>query len=334
MKAHYPILLLILTVFAACQTEVEYNGEITNPKPVIFARTSVDSLRQFHQCFVQQSSFFLDNIQGGQFLADAKVEWQLNDGNRYPLVFVSDSAGYLPAEPLPAVNAGDRITLYVSHPTYGATLATQTLPDILHVQPRNMQIHTDTLSERITQKKDTRIHVYNQRQRIDIDLAFLPYPRLNDDVVQISAKAVYHPNADTLYQRSAYLSSREPLFHTLTTDRDLGLIDDISSLIREDTRRYDAFFIPVSMLQESRTASLTVVTRQDTTLPDSLLISVLTMTRDTWLYHATTEQQSSFQGAIIGLGQEEKVQVFGNFEGDVIGAYIATNQQTSRYPIR
>ena len=328
MRIRYFLPLLLLSALVSCRTEVEYNGEVTDPKLVVFAQTALLPDTQLHCCFVQQSTFFLDDEQKWKPLGDATVEWQVNNGNRHPFAFLSDSDAYQPTAALPRVAAGDRVTMHVSHPRYSVTSATQTVPAIQPVQVTGMTVHNDTLSEYYEQTEDSSIHVVQCRQRIELELTLPPYPFHNDDVVRIAAKAEYRPATDSTYHRNAYLSSKEPLFRTLTTDGDWGIIDDITSLF-DDEIRYDAFYFPVSFTEREQKAEMTVYTPSSRELPSSLLLTVHTMTHDTWLYYVSIRQQSALTGSILGLGQEEQVQVYGNFEEDVIGVYIVTTAQTN-----
>ena len=329
MKPRFLFLLILLPILVSCQTEIEYAGEVTEPKFVVFARSTFYRGRHEHRCYVQQSTFFLEDTPSGHSLSDATVEWQLNDGTRYPFTFVADSDCFLPSSPLPlAYSANDRITFYVSHPKYGTTSATQTIPAIQSIPWRVVQSVTDTLNESYQKAEDTTLHIVTTRQRLEINLMFPAYRFHPDDVVEITARAVYHPTADSTYQRKAYLSSNHPLYHSLTTDSDLGIISDIGSLFSDENRRYDAFYIPASSLLEEQNTTLNIYTPSQKETADTLLLTVRTMTHDAWLYYWSMAQQSSLRSSVIGLGQEEKVQVFGNFEGDVIGAYIATTVNT------
>lgn len=326
MKTQHLLPLLLLSALASCRTEVKYNGEITQPKFVVFAQTDIRPAGQRNICYVQQSTFFLDDEPSGKMLDDATVEWQLNDGARSPFVFVADSGAYLPCSPLPQAVAGDRITMHVTHPLYGATTASQIIPFLPPVQTDSLHAETDTLSEYTEQVDDSLVHIVGTRQRITLRLIFPPYAYNDGDVIGLTARAVYHPAPDSVYRRKAYLSSSDPLFRLLTTETDLGIIDDIASLFGDEVRRYNALYFPVSAVGKGHTTSVTFFTPQYDMLPDSLLLTVRAMTNDAWLYRVSIEQQSS--GSILGLGQEEKVQVYGNFTGDVIGVFITSAKQT------
>ncbi|MBR1516196.1 MAG: DUF4249 family protein [Paludibacteraceae bacterium] len=334
MKPRFLFLLILLPILVSCQTEIEYAGEITEPRFVVFARSTFYWGRHEHRCYVQQSTFFLDDTPSGHSLSDATVEWQLNDGTRYPFTFVADSDCFLPSSPLPfAYSANDRITFYISHPKYGTTSATQTIPAIQSVPWRVVQSVTDTLNESYQKEEDSTLHIVTTRQRLEINLMFPAYRFHPDDVVEITARAVYHPTADSTYQRKAYLSSNHPLYHSLTTDSDLGIISDIGSLFSDENRRYDAFYIPASSLQEEQKTALNIYTPSQNETANTILLTVRTMTHDAWLYYLSMAQQSSLKSSIIGLGQEEKVQIYGNFNNEAIGVYITTTEQTLTIPI-
>ena len=326
MKTRHILTLALLSALVSCRTEVKYNGEITEPKFVVFARSVLSPTLQRHRCYVQQSTFFLDDEPSGKMLDDASVEWQLNDGACYSFAFVPDSDAYVPSVTLPQVGAGDRITMRVTHPLYGATTASQTVPFLPPVRMDSIQVRTDTLSERTEYVADSLVRIVYARQRVALSLVFQPHGYNDGDVIEITAQAVYHPAPDSTLRRKAYLSSSDPLFRNLTAEVDLGIIDDLASLFGDEVRRYDAFYFPVANIRQGRTAAVTVFTPQDDMLPDSLLLTVRAMTDDAWLYCVSIEQQSS--GSILGLGQEEKVQVYGNFAGDVIGVFIASAEET------
>lgn len=326
MKTRYIPFLILLSALASCRTEVKYNGEVTEPKFVVFARSLLTPALQQHRCYVQQSAFFLDDKPTGKMLNDATVEWQLNDGGYYPFVFAPDSGAYLPSLSLPQAVAGDRITMRVTHPLYGTTTASQTVPLLPPVRTDSLHAETDTLHEYTRQAEDSMVHIVNTRQRIALTIIFPPYAYHDGDVIGISARAVYHPAPDSVYRRKAYLSSSDPLFRTMTKEVDLGIIDDIASLFGDEVRRYDALYFPATAIRQGRTAAVTVFTPQDEMLPDSLLLTVSALTDDAWLYRVSVEQQSS--GSVLGLGQEEKVQVYGNFSEDVIGVFIASAKET------
>ncbi len=329
MKTRYILPVILLSVLISCQTEVEYTGEITEPKLVVFARTDISSAVQSHICYVQHSTFFLeDEPVEGSFLNDAVVEWQLNDGAFHPFAFVPDNCAYLPSSSLPGAAAGDLVTFRVSHPLYGTTSATQTIPCLPSVRTENICIETatDTLYDYSRQTEDSLVSVVYAWQKISLDLVFPAFATGDDDVAEISACMVYHSEEDSVYCLNAYLDGTDPLFRSRTDEMDMGIIDDLSSLFGDGKSRYEALYFPVSAVRQGKKAAVTVFTPSDTELPDSLLLTVRVMTHDAWLYRTTIGKQSS-SGSVLGLGQEEKVQVYGNFSEDVIGVFIASAEE-------
>jgi len=322
-----PVFLALCLLLVACQMEVEYSGEVSAPKLVVYAQYAYSPQYNDIRCYVQQSTFFLDDKPDNRFLSDATVECQIN-GKTYPFTFYQDSNAYLPPEGMPPASTGDRLTMRVTHPAYGTTSATQTTPAAATCQISDTLLQTDTLSEYIEHADDSSFTVYRTRLQIDLELGFYAYPLLSDDVIEVTAQAVYQPTPDSTYRRKAYLSTSDPFFLSLTADGDMGIIDDIVSLFGDEARRYDAFYIPTQSVRSSKSAKLKIFTPSSRDSVQSVVITTRTMTRDAWLYHASVEQQSNLMGAVIGLGQEEHVQVFGNFEGDVIGIFIASAEQT------
>ncbi len=281
---HYIVLLCLLLMLPACETYINYKGEITEPRLVVFAQADAgDTL----VCQVAHSIFFLhDTLRSGQGdelrIYDAQVSWQINNQ-----AWNANSDGSLVAQ------SGDTVRLKVKHPDYPLAEAVQVLPYKEGFQVDEWQDDGNSVSTHLT---------------------FNEYPGTITDIIAIEAYGeVYDKENDTTWIQPLSIESADPLFLELNT-REEGLVGLIAN------HRQMLYLLASSM---PASGNLTVYKPYNNDSIITLYINCHTITADAYRYYKTMEDNNSFFGSVIGFGVEEKVQVFGNVS-NAIGIFIAT----------
>ncbi|MBQ8101170.1 MAG: DUF4249 family protein [Paludibacteraceae bacterium] len=330
-------LLSFVLLLASCQTEIQYNGKITEPELVAFADAA--SGRPL-TCYVQQSSFFLNadnnypDYKIRNQLADATVHYCVNNGEWLTLPFVgncfSDSANAASV-----IHAGETLRVRVSHPDYGTTEAEQTLP-----QPVEMYFTEQPVREEAGNNNQT---VYT------VQLQFDPY--WGDS----SAVGMLVGSLDMLFPRQTkegydtiervvplQLSSADFMFSEMASTGGSAMEELFNRIENNGSEQFSRQLqFPVSvLLQEGRTVEIrfkhnySSYNSPNQPVLKSLIFYCHVYTKQAWLYRMTT--QSAQTGSAIGFGIEEPVQVMGNFPDTdkghkVIGVLLASSSDSLKY---
>ncbi len=321
------VLLFLLCLFASCRTEIVYKGEITEPQMVVFCR--VEPTRWPPQCTVQRSWFFLDDskqykqepVLKQYVLPDAKVEYRVNDSAWLELPYNESSCYYRykyedddkvyrgPRYP----QVGDVITVKVNHPQYGETTAKQTIPE----KPRIDLVDVELTSKNATTDNDYLVY----------KLTYHICP--TEDRTLVGRLEVQ----DSWLRTLAVLSS-DILFQELNSPDQQDweeMIENMFSFEIEEVETYEYLDFRMSDLPEEGKdvivlayAPHSYINNEKTAQLDGITTQVRTYTSDTYLY---MQSMAKFAGSNESmLGMEEKVQVFGNFSGNVIGCFTVFSQ--------
>lgn len=114
----YILLAILATTFAACEKEIEFDGEITKPQLVIDCRFSSDSL--ISAC-ITKSKFFLESNNSFEVVENADVSLYINDIFKEKMTY-QDNGNYIST--VKAQN-NDKVKLIVSKD--GNTASCQTI---------------------------------------------------------------------------------------------------------------------------------------------------------------------------------------------------------------
>lgn len=291
MKTTIIYSLCLLCLLTACETYVDYKGEITEPLLVVFAQAAADDTLT---CSVAQSRFFLDQpdtaLHGTDLLLkDAVVSWQINDG---PICRHSDTT-IIP-------HAGDKIMLQVEHSAYPTAHATQNVPYPVNFGISRLEFNANTITFNITLDN---------------------YPGEKSDVFALEVYAdVYDEENDSSFTAGPlYLESNDTLFDSLNA-KEKGLIGVIAGF--RETLYVAAGEVPGQ-------ASLTVYKNHKEDSIAAIHVYAHSITQDYYRYALTTKESGGFSGNIIGFGIEEKVQIYSNLTNAIgIFAAVNTNMQT------
>ena len=303
-------MLTFVLLFTSCRTEVEYNGEITEPMLAVFSMLQAEGRVS---CNVQKTRFFLDNYSNMSdslayrmnIVKDAIVEYQLNSGEWYQMTFDEKSGNYFAKKSDPYVLTHDSMTIRVTHPQYEQTTASQVFPKSADIFVKDVDV------SEISTKKDT-INVY----RIMLHIA---HSADTEGICRLCLKDYNMIPID--------IASADILFQELNTSAENNWEEVLEDIFDWDENYisetlYDKLYFRMSDIpEEGRDVVIRAYSRNSPSRMRRINIVNNVYTAESFLYMQSMEKNRYNGFNLIGL--EEKVQVFGNFSGNTIGCFGA-----------
>ena len=328
----YTCISLLCLLLASCETEIKYEGEITDPQMVVFANLFPDSAVS---CYVLHSFFFMDvpsnikysdSVHEEEVLKDAVVRCKINDGEWIALDSITPQKAYISSKPAAVVHASDKVVIDVEHPIYGHTSAEQIVPQNAKIELIDYNIKPDTV-------------LYNQNRaensyRIDYNITIRLKAYTTSEKTIGRLRATISQNEQNV---SVGMMSSSVVFAELNPDMteeglaELFESDDYSYLVSS----YQQLYYPMEQVSAQGEEMVLYVTLNEESVrmynfyyEGKLNIISDVLTQDCYLYIVSMTQYKNTTTRIIGLGQQEKVQIYGNFSGNVIGCMSAQTNPT------
>lgn len=122
MKTSNIIYILILTLtFFSCKKEIEFNGEVSDPKIVLNSYVSPDSVLLVH---LSKSKFFLSNESGLELVENGTVNLYINDVWKEKLQHLTEGNYAANYKPQP----GEKVTIKVNVPGFDEVVGNTLIP--------------------------------------------------------------------------------------------------------------------------------------------------------------------------------------------------------------
>lgn len=325
MKKTIVFISLLCLIFTSCETEIKYDGEITQPQMVVFANLMPDSIVS---CYVLHSFFFMDvpkNVKNSgylheeEILKDAVVRCKINDGEWIALDSITPQGTYISSQMSAPIRISDKVMIDVEHPTYGHTSAEQVVPKDAKLELIDYTIKSDTIVYR------NRANSYRVDHNITIRLK--AYSTGENTIGRLKTAISQNDRMFPIGLASSSVVFAE-LNGDMTADGLVGLIQSANSSDR--INRYQQLYYPMEQLSDKGEEMVLYVTLNDESAnmyslyySGKLIVYCDVLSEDSYLYMASMQQYASTSDRVIGLGLQEKVQIFGNFSGDVIGCLSA-----------
>ena len=294
---------------------------------VVFAEATTNG---FLNVKVSESAFFLQkvNMPDTNIIAeqryrikDAEVMYSVNDGEQYPLIYTEVGYvtgkgyvyGYIPDyKTAPRLATGDKVTVYVSHPRFASTTASEYMPPKIDIDLTGLKTY-----EKITNKGDTVVEHHLTYH--------IPYVEDNSYVGRI---IIQDDHLNQLPIMSNDLLFQE-LNYTIDSQNWREIIGSMFSFEEDEAEDYRPYldFRMSDIPKEGK--DVVIVTRGQRRIvngkleitPKGLITDYYLYTANTYLYMQSMKKYEGSSTSLLGL--EEKVQVYGNFSGNTIGCLTA-----------
>lgn len=300
MKYPFPFLVLtsyLLLHFSACTKQIEFDGDETDPLPVMVSYVEADSA--FH-VKMSLSRFFLS---GGNFkyINDAAFRAEVN-GTSSAMAFSRVGEGYYLSDRV--LHPGDTMTLHVSVPGHGDVTAGCRMPEVPVVSDMKAQVKC-TIDSGYWDDPD---YSYPPYMYFDVDFSFVLHePAARGNYYMLKAFVV-----------DSATGLREPL--VLQIDDDVIYDVDVSGEVIDLESGTDYSYGWQVLFTDERIGgqrhtikgSVQSVSLESTA---TIELQVCGVSRDTYLYMATLRAQQNSGGGITFI--EEPVQIHTNVEGGI-----------------
>ncbi len=314
-------LLAGLILFNSCEEEIDFNGEVVEPKIVVNSFLTNDSVVKAH---ISKSRFFLSNKQTFDIINNAQVIVFVN--NQQQEILAHDSAGlyigsYIPKE-------GEEIRLEVNVPGYEKVEGTT------HVQYKSNIIAVDTtltlqFVDTIWASYQEEAAGYSRYYSCDVTIRIRDNENEKNFYRMVAKRKYVYSEFDITYEYffsfklegfDVQGSSLPNLFGGNDFSRDEHLFTDDLFNGREFLLKFRTDFSTLEMLPGYEDYKPSY--RNST---DELKINLQTIPQDTYLYLAS---RRSAGGILDGLFAEP-VQIFNNIRNGIGIVAAQTNHEIS-----
>lgn len=312
MKHPFPFLVLtsyLLLHFSACTKQIEFDGDETDPIPVMVSYVEADSA--FH-VKMSLSRFFLS---GGNFkyVNDASFRAEVN-GAPSGMTFQRVGEGYYLSDM--SLRAGDTMTLHVSVPGHGDVTAGCRLPEV----PVVTDVMATPKYSIDSEYWDDPYYRYPSYMYFDVDFSFVLHePATRGNYYMLKAFVV-----------DSATGQREPL--VLQIDDDVIYDVDVSGEVIDLESGTDYSYGWQVLFTDERIGGQRHTIKgsiQSVSLGSTATIElqVCGVSRDTYLYMATLRAQQNSGDGITFI--EEPVQIHTNVEGGIgiLGAVSSKHEE-------
>lgn len=307
MKRYPLIFCLAALLTVGCTKQIEFNGEETEPLPVMVSYVEADSL--FH-VKMSLSRFFLSGG-GFKYVNDAAFRAEV-DGAASSMTFARVDEGYYVSDR--ALHAGDTMTLHVTVPGHGTVSAGCRMPAAPTVSNVKTRIFSSVDSSYL---EDTGYHYYPYNY-FDVDFSFaLHDPAARGNCYLLRAFTI---DSATGRREKVMLSIDDDVIYDVDVS---GETFDIASG-SDFSYGWQVLFTDERINGQSHTVKGTIgsVSLASTA---TIELQVCAVSRDTYLYLATLRAQNDSDDGINFLS--EPVQIHNNVEGGIgiLGAVTPTH---------
>ncbi len=219
----------MLTALVACETEIPYKGEYTEPMMVLHSNLYTNS--NLIEAYPSHSYFFMDTalvyFDPDSRLYDAVVEYKLNtddwkslDGTVYPYVATLDDYQFLP---------GDSIKLRAAHKDYAAVeSATEIFPQKVNFQLDYIKQDTDWVYLQITiepyQNPEPVVLALSGKAIFEVIDRHIPWHyEIAEDGTEVFVSDVDSIASDTTYMTNTQLLSLSPIFASMPNQQTMSI---------------------------------------------------------------------------------------------------------------
>jgi hypothetical protein len=120
-KLNIFLLLISAILITSCQKEIDFNGEISEPKIVLNSYVSPDSMITAH---LSKSRFFLSNETKFEFIANGTINLYINDVWKEKMQYLDNGIYIASYQP----NPGDKVTMKVQVQGFDEVVGTTIIP--------------------------------------------------------------------------------------------------------------------------------------------------------------------------------------------------------------